>query len=107
MAICSSVNLLFFTALLLLSGSHKTGKLALRPEEKTGGTSPLPITQAEVGDALGLSTVHVNRTLQELRKENLVEWERGVLTVLDWEGLTLTGEFDPTYLHQDPKHLAA
>jgi CRP-like cAMP-binding protein len=68
---------------------------------------PLPLTQNEVGDALGLSTVHVNRTLQELRGENLVEWERGVLTVLDWEGLKLTGEFDPTYLHQDRGHLAA
>ena len=68
---------------------------------------PLPLTQNEVGDALGLSTVHVNRTLQELRGENLVEWENGVLTVLDWEGLKLTGEFDPTYLHQDQGHLAA
>jgi len=37
-AICSSVNLLFFTASLLPSGSHKAGKLALKPEEKkTGG----------------------------------------------------------------------
>jgi CRP-like cAMP-binding protein len=72
-----------------------------------GNTVPLPLTQAEVGDALGLSTVHVNRTLQELRKEDLLEWENGVLTVLDWKGLTLIGEFDPTYLHQDPKHLAA
>jgi CRP-like cAMP-binding protein len=74
---------------------------------QTGNTVPLPLTQAEVGDALGLSTVHVNRTLQDLRKEDLVEWERGVLTVLDWAGLMLTGEFDPTYLHQDPSHLAA
>jgi DNA-binding transcriptional regulator LsrR (DeoR family) len=41
-----------------------------------GNTVPLPLTQNEVGDALGLSTVHVNRTLQELRGENLVEWER-------------------------------
>ncbi len=70
-------------------------------------TVPLPLTQAEVGDALGLSTVHVNRTLQDLRGENLLEWERGVLTVLDWEGLKLAGEFDPTYLHQDRSHLAA
>jgi hypothetical protein len=30
-----------------------------------------------------------------------------VLTVLDWEGLKLTGEFDPSYLHQDREHLAA
>ncbi len=72
-----------------------------------GNTVPLPLTQNEVGDALGLSTVHVNRTLQELRGEDLVEWDKGVLTVLDWEGLKLTGEFDPTYLHQDQGHLAA
>jgi len=57
-----------------------------------------------VGDALGLSTVHVNRTLQALRGENLVEWDKGVLTVLDWEGLKLAGEFDASYLHQDRKN---
>ncbi len=39
--------------------------------------------------------------------ENLLEWEKGVLTVLDWEGLKLAGEFDPAYLHQDRSHLAA
>ena len=50
--------------------------------------------------------VHVNRTLQALRGENLVEWDKGVLTVLDWEGLKLAGEFDPDYLHQDRKHVA-
>jgi CRP-like cAMP-binding protein len=72
-----------------------------------GNAVPLPITQAEVGDALGLSTVHVNRTLQELRGENLIEWENGVLTVLNWEGLQLAGEFDPTYLHQDQSQMAA
>jgi CRP-like cAMP-binding protein len=65
-----------------------------------GNTVPLPLTQNEVGDALGLSTVHVNRTLQELRGENLVEWEDGVLKVLDWDRLVETAEFDPTYLHQ-------
>ncbi len=72
-----------------------------------GNAVPLPITQAEVGDALGLSTVHVNRTLQELREEGLLTWDNGVLAVLDWEGLRNTGEFDPTYLHLDPKHVSA
>src|SRR6478609_2940094 len=37
--ICSSVNLLFFTALLLPSGAHETGKLALAPDQGDGGTS--------------------------------------------------------------------
>jgi len=74
---------------------------------QTGNTVPLPLTQTEIADALGLSTVHVNRTLQELRRENLLEWDRGVLDVINWKRLTLTGEFDPAYLHQDPKHFAA
>ena len=59
----------------------------------------LPITQAELGDALGLSTVHVNRSLQELRGRGLITLRGSVLTVEDWEGLKKAGEFDPTYLH--------
>jgi CRP-like cAMP-binding protein len=59
----------------------------------------LPITQAELGDALGISTVHVNRVLQELRAENLISWRGDTVRVLDWDGLQEVGEFDPTYLH--------
>ncbi len=70
-----------------------------------GNTVPLPITQAEVGDALGLSTVHVNRTLQELREEGLLSWDNGILAILDWDRLKGAGEFDPGYLHQDPRHV--
>ena len=65
------------------------------------GTVPLPLTQAELADALGLSTVHVNRVVQELRRERLIAFEDGALTVIDWAGLTLAGEFDPAYLHLD------
>ena len=59
----------------------------------------LPITQAELGDALGLSTVHVNRTLQELRAAGLITRKGSTLTVLDWEELKRAGDFDPAYLH--------
>ncbi len=59
----------------------------------------MPLTQAELGDALGLSTVHVNRTLQELRGEGLITLRAGAVTVLDWDRLKEAGEFDPTYLH--------
>jgi CRP-like cAMP-binding protein len=59
----------------------------------------LPITQAEIGDALGLSTVHVNRSLQELRGDGLIELRGGSLKVLTWPGLKKAGEFDTTYLH--------
>lgn len=59
----------------------------------------LPFTQAILADALGLSTVHVNRTLQELRSEDLIALSGKRLTILDWAGLARTAQFDPTYLH--------
>jgi CRP-like cAMP-binding protein len=59
-----------------------------------------PITQAEMGDALGLTDVHVNRVLRSLRKEQLVISNRAGIRILDWEGLKALGEFDPMYLHQ-------
>ena len=62
-----------------------------------GEDCELPMT--ELGDALGISTVHVNRTLQELRAAGLIRLQGARLTVLDWEGLKEVGEFDPTYLH--------
>jgi CRP-like cAMP-binding protein len=59
----------------------------------------LPVTQTELSDALGITTVHVNRVLQELRGENLISLRGGALKVLDWAGLKSTGEFDAAYLH--------
>jgi CRP-like cAMP-binding protein len=64
-----------------------------------GNSCALPITQAQIGDALGLSNVHVNRTLQELREEKLLELKDGTLTILDRDGLEAAGEFDAQYLH--------
>jgi CRP-like cAMP-binding protein len=61
----------------------------------------LPITQAELADALGLTSVHVNRVIQQLRADGLIRLRDGTLTVLDWNGLKHAGEFDPVYLHQD------
>lgn len=66
----------------------------------------LPLTQAELGDALGLSTVHVNRVLQELRGDGLIRSEGKTLIIEDWEGLKRAGEFDPTYLHLARKQAA-
>ena len=62
------------------------------------GSFELPMTQAEIGDALGLSTVHVNRTLQQLRADSLIEFKSNVVRVLDWRRLQTAGEFDPSYL---------
>ena len=58
----------------------------------------LPVTQAQLGDVLGLSVVHVNRKLQELRAAGLVEWRDGKVKIRDFERLAQMSEFDPTYL---------
>ena len=67
----------------------------------------LPITQAEFADALGLSGVHMNRVLQQLRSEGLIVLKGNTLLVPDWERLKAAGDFDPTYLHLvEPKQAA-
>jgi CRP-like cAMP-binding protein len=57
------------------------------------------VGQAELADMLGLSVVHTNRTLQELRSHNLLTWRNGVIRILDWNALANLAEFDPTYLN--------
>ena len=68
-----------------------------------GFTFRLPINQSELSDAMGLSIVHVNRTLQQLRRERLIEWQGELVRILNWDGLQKTAEFDPTYLNLTPK----
>lgn len=62
------------------------------------GKFGLSLTQAELGDVLGLSAVHVNRVVQELRSRNLVAWDRRQVEILDWGRLSTLAEFEPTYL---------
>jgi CRP-like cAMP-binding protein len=62
-------------------------------------TFTLPVTQAELGEALGLSAVHINRTLQQLRAENLFTWHNQEIRVLDWDSLKRRASFDQRYLH--------
>ena len=62
-------------------------------------TCRLELTQAELADATGMTPVHVNRVLQELRAEGLVSLRGGRLEALDWDGLKRAGDFDPAYLH--------
>lgn len=58
-----------------------------------------PMTQNELADTLGLSAVHVNRVLQELRRKELIRWEGQRVSILDWERLQEVAQFDPGYLH--------
>jgi CRP-like cAMP-binding protein len=61
----------------------------------SNGSFPLPVTQETLADAVGLSVVHVNRTLQQMRREGRIELTRGRLAILDREALRTAGEFHP------------
>lgn len=58
-----------------------------------------PLTQEEIGDVCGLTSVHVNRIFQEIRARGLIATEQQKMTILDWRGLASLGQFDPTYLN--------
>jgi len=64
-----------------------------------------PLTQRELSECLGLTVVHANRTLQELRRRNLVELENRHLIIRDMRGLEGVAEFDPSYLYLDKHQL--
>jgi CRP-like cAMP-binding protein len=59
----------------------------------------LPLTQTDLADATGLTAVHINRTLQRLRKEGLIEVGSGMLKIMDVGALKEAGGFDDAYLH--------
>lgn len=68
-----------------------------------GGSFRFPVSQGELSDAMGLSVVHVNRTLQELRRQRLIAWQGDKVDILDWARLSDLAEFDPTYLNLEPR----
>ncbi|MCC5884198.1 MAG: Crp/Fnr family transcriptional regulator [Halomonas sp.] len=67
-------------------------------------TFTLPTTQEELADAVGISPVHVSRTLQTLRADGVIQTEKSRVTVPDWQRLVEAGEFDPLYLHQQGRN---
>jgi CRP-like cAMP-binding protein len=73
------------------------------------GRCDFPLTQNDLADATGLTAVHVNRTLQELRRDRLIELERKQLHILDLTRLMDVTMFNPNYLHLDRegRHLDA
>ncbi len=66
------------------------------------GVCHMPLTQARLADALGLSVVHASRSLGALRRSGLIALGGRQLQILDWPGLQAVGEFDPAYLHLRP-----
>ena len=70
-------------------------------EQIENNSYPLPLTQVDVGDACGLTPVHVNRMLQQIRQDGSVEFRDGLVTIHDWDRLVATAEFSSSYLYLD------
>jgi CRP-like cAMP-binding protein len=81
--------------------AHLFCEMAIRYERIEKGdrcSFPLPLTQADLGDATGLTSVHVNRTLKELRTRSIATARSGTVTVHNWNQLVSVGEFDDAFM---------
>lgn len=76
-------------------------RLAVTGRE-AGETFDMPLTQEQISEALGITPVHANRIIRQLRDDGIVEISRGRVTVLDEAKLAELAQFDDRYLHQDP-----
>jgi len=61
----------------------------------------LPMTQEQLADAVGLTSVHVNRVLKQLGEEGLISRDRRSIVILDWMRMREAGDFNERYLHHD------
>lgn len=63
----------------------------------------LPLTQSELADTLGVTAVHANRTLKELRAQRCVEFAKGRVSISDFDALKRVADFDPAYLYLEKR----
>jgi CRP-like cAMP-binding protein len=66
-------------------------------------TFDFPLTQTELSECLGITPVHANRMLQDLRRQGLIRLSDKEVEILDWEGLRHAAEFDTAYLHLEQR----
>ena len=84
--------------------AHLLCEFALRLEASGiahGQGYELPMTQEQIGDAVGLTSVHVNRTLKSLTLDGLIHRDRRYVGFESWEKLSAVGDFSALYLHLD------
>jgi CRP-like cAMP-binding protein len=60
----------------------------------------MPMTQAAIGDLLGLSVAHVNRSFRQLRDDGLVTIDGRSIVIDDFEGLAAIAEFEKSYINR-------
>jgi CRP-like cAMP-binding protein len=92
--------------------THLFCEMGLRMETAGLGTRhafELRATQEQLGEATGLTAVHVNRTLQEIRAQGLLTFDRGHVEIGDWHAVASIAEFDSAYLMLDapPKRIVS
>jgi CRP-like cAMP-binding protein len=83
--------------------AHMLCEFVARCEAAGLGTADgfrLPMTQEQIADATGLTTVHVNRTLRHLDGAGAIHRSGKHFRIVDWKRLTEIGDFDPAYLHE-------
>ena len=82
--------------------AHMLCEFAAR-REAAGLGSPerfeLPMTQEQIGDATGMTSVHVNRMLHELGHEGVIVRHQREVQIIDWARMRRIADFDPAYLH--------
>ena len=82
--------------------AHMLCEFAVR-RENAGIGSPerfeLPMTQEHIADATGLTAIHVNRMLQALGGDGVIDRDRRRVTITDWGRMRAIAEFDPGYVH--------
>jgi CRP-like cAMP-binding protein len=84
--------------------AHLFCEMAIRCERAGQGdrySFALPITQSDLGDATGLTNVHVNRTLKELRSRSIVALQGGRVTIHNWDELVAAADFDDAFMLLD------
>jgi CRP-like cAMP-binding protein len=84
--------------------AHLLCEFAIRMEAqglKDGDGFELPITQEQLADAVGLTPVHVNRTLKSLEADGLITRNKRNIVFPSWQRMRDVGDFNPRYLHLD------
>jgi len=66
---------------------------------RSGNLIEVPLTQEQLGDTMGLTSIHINRMIKRMRDEELIEVQNKRLRILDIERLREVAGYDPLYLH--------
>jgi CRP-like cAMP-binding protein len=90
--------------------AHLLCEFSLRLEAAglaTNHNYELPMTQEQLADAVGLTSVHVNRVLKQLGEQGLITRNRRSIVIEDWNRMRRVGDFNERYLHHDAVGAAA